>query len=155
MVFALDGSGHRPAHRLRELRREIAGDGKQPRIATVIHHGQLPTLAHVAGVRQQLVHERYQRLTADHLQALVAVAGKQHVMRLKRHGGCHGYRFFAGALHVERDASLALRLLHALVKQARQQHVPQADLQFSGFQMRVPRSHRAVLIVEHAHQLRG
>ena len=155
MVFALDGRSHGPAHCLRKLRGQVTRDRKQAGRARVIHHGQLPALAHVARVRQQLVHQRHQRLTTHHLQALVAIAGKQHVVRLKRHGGSHRHRFLAGALHVERDAALPLRLLHALIEQPRQQHMPQAHLQFGGFEVRVPRTHRPVFVVEHTHHLRG
>lgn len=76
-------------------------------------------------------------------------------MRLQRHGRSDGHCFLAGAFHVEGDAPLALGLLHAFVEQAREQHVPQPHLQFRRLQVRIPRTHRAVVIVQHAYQLRG
>ena len=56
MVFALDGRSHGPTHCLRKLRGQVARDRKQAGRARVIHDGQLPALAHITRVRQQLVH---------------------------------------------------------------------------------------------------
>ena len=155
VIFALDRRRHGPAHGLRKLRREIAGDGKQIAFDRVIHHRQLPALAHVLGVRQQLAHQVDEAAAARDLQALVAIGRKQHVARAHRHALRHRHRFLAGGLDVERDLSLALRAVHAIVEHARQQHVAQAQLQIGGREMRVPGADRAMLVVEHAdHVLR-
>ena len=73
MIFALDRRRHRPAHGLRELGRQIAGDRKDVAGFGVITHGQLAPLAHVTRVRQRLVHKIDQRNAARNLQPLVAV----------------------------------------------------------------------------------
>ena len=57
--------------------------------------------------------------------------------------------------HIEGDLSLALRALHAVVEDAREQHVAQADLQILGLEARIPLAHGLVLVVEHAHQADG
>ena len=50
---------------------------------------------------------------------------------------------------------LALRALHPVVEDAGEQHVPQADLQLGRVEVRMPRTHRAMPVVEHAHELDG
>jgi len=60
--------------RLPEMEKNVAGLG-------VIHDRQLTSLAHVAGIGEQLAHEIEQRDTAHDLQALIAVGRKQHVAR--------------------------------------------------------------------------
>ena len=60
--------------------------------------------------------------------------------------------FLAEAAHIKGDLSLALRALHAVIEDAREQHVAQADLQVFGLEARVPLAHGFVLVVEHAHQ---
>jgi len=60
---------------------------------------------------------------------------------------------FAQRANVERDFTGALIALHSIVVQARQQHVAQADLQFRGIEVRMPRPHRIAGIVEYAHQI--
>ena len=79
--------------------------------------------------------------------------GKQHVARAQRHALRHRHGFLAQAAHVERGLALPLRALHALVEDAREQHVPQTDLQVVHFEVRVPRADRHVAVVEHAHQV--
>ena len=65
----------------------------------------------------------------------------------------HG--FLAEAAHIEGDLSLALRALHAVVEDAREQHVAQAHLQVLGLEARIPLAHGLVFVVEHAHQSHG
>ena len=120
----------------------------------MIHDRQLPALAHVARVREQLAHELDQRLAAHHVDALLAIGRKQHVAGLQRHGLRHAHGLLAEAAHIEGDLSLALRALHAVVEDAREQHVAQADLQVFGLEARIPLAHGFVLVVEHAHQAR-
>ena len=84
--------------------------------------------------------------------ALLAVRRKQHVARLQRHGLRDGDGLLAERAHVEGDLSLALRALHAVVEDAREQHVAQADLQVFGLEARIPLADGFVLVVEHAHQ---
>ena len=67
----------------------------------------------------------------------------------------HRHGFLAEAAHIEGDLSLALRALHAVVEDARQQHVAQADLQVFGVEARIPGPDGFVLVVEHAHQADG
>ena len=71
----------------------------------------------------------------------------------KRHAGSHRDRFFAGGLDIEGDPALALDLLHAVIEQARQQHVPQPNLQLLGLQVRIPGAYRALIVPEHAYHL--
>ena len=153
MILALDRRRHRPANGLRKLSREIAGDGKNIAGLGVVHHRQLAALAHVAGVGQQLAHEIDQRNAARNLQPLIAIRRKQHVAGPQRHALRHRDRFFSQRADVKRDLAGALIALHAIIVQARQQHVPQSDLQFRRIEMRMPGAHRIAGIVEHAHQL--
>ena len=153
VVLALDRRGHRPAHGLRELGREVARDREDPPRRPVIHDGQLPALAHVARVRQQLAHQVHERPPADHVEPLVAVRREQHVPGTQRHRLRDRDGFLAERAHVERDLSLALRALHAIVEHPREQHVLEADLQVRRIQVRMPGPDRAVLVVEHAHEL--
>ena len=118
----------------------------------MIHDGQLAALAHVARVGEQLAHELDQRFAANHVDALLAIGRKQHVAGLQRHGLGHPDGFLAVAAHIKGDLSLALRSLHAVIEDAREQHVAQADLQVFGFEARVPLAHGFVLVIEHAHQ---
>ena len=57
--------------------------------------------------------------------------------------------------HVEGNLPGALDALHAVVEDPRQQHVAQRDLQVRGFEVRMPRPDRAMLLVEHAHEALG
>ena len=155
VVLALDRCGHRPADGLRELGREVARDREDPPRRPVIHHGQLPALAHVARVRQQLAHQVDERPPADHVEPLVAVRRKQHVPGAQRHRLSDRHGFLAERAHVEGDLSLALGALHAIVEHSRKQHVLEADLQIRRVEMRVPGTDGAVLVVEHANELGG
>ena len=46
-------------------------------------------------------------------------------------------------------------LLHAVIEEARQQHIAQPLLQFVGVEVRIPRAHRALLVIEDADQAGG
>jgi hypothetical protein len=151
-VLALDRRRHGPAHGLRELRREVAGDREDVAVAPVVHDGQLPALAHVARVREQLAHEVEHRPPAREIEPLVAVRGEQHVRGAQRHRHRDRHRLLAVRAHVEGDLSGTLDALHAVVEYARQQHVAQRDLQLGRLQVRMPRPDGAVLVVEHAHE---
>ena len=87
--------------------------------------------------------------------ALLPVRRKQHVAGLQRHRLRHGHGLLAEAAHIEGDLSLALRALHAVVEDAREQHVAQADLQVFGLEARIPLADGFVFVVEHAHQPDG
>ena len=43
--------------------------------------------------------------------------------------------------------------LHAVIEEARQQHVAQADLQLRRLEVRIPGTDRAVILAQHAHHL--
>ena len=152
VILALDRRRHRPADRLRKLGREIARDRKNVPLPRVIHHRQLTPLAHVPGVRQQLVHHVDQRHAARDVQPLIAIRREQHVAGTQRHARRHGDGLLTERTDVERDLSRALRALHAFVEDARQQHVAQTHLQLRRVEMRMPRSDRVPGIVENAHQ---
>jgi hypothetical protein len=77
----------------------------------------------MTGSCRQLAHELDQRLAAHHVDALLAIRRKQHVAGLQRHGLRHTHGFFAIAAHIKGDLSLALRALHSVVEDAREQHV--------------------------------
>src|SRR5262245_12706653 len=64
VVLPLDRGRHGPADRLRELRREVAGDGEDVAVTPVVHDRQLAALAHVARVRKQLAHQVQDRPSA-------------------------------------------------------------------------------------------
>ena len=152
-VLALDGRRHGPADRLRILGGQVAGDREDVAARPVVHDGHLPPLAHVAGVREALTHEVDQVAAPHDLQALLPVGRKQHVPGRKRHAGRHRHRLLARGLDVKGDAPLALDLLHPVVEQPHEQHVPQTHLQLLGLQVRVPRADRAVILVQDAHHL--
>ncbi len=118
----------------------------------MIHHGELAAPAHVAGVGQQLTHEIDQPLAAHDLETLIAICRKQHVTGLKGHAGGDRHRFLAGGLHIESELALALETHHAIIEQAREQHIPQAESQILGRDMRIPRTDGAMRVVEHANQ---
>jgi len=155
MILALERGRHRPAHGLRKLRGEIAGNREQVPRLRVIHDRQLPSLAHVACVREQLAHHIHERDPADDVQPLVAVGRKQHVARTQRHARGNRYRLLTERAHVERDFAGPLRALHAIVEQAREDHVAQADLQILGIETRMPGTHRLAVVVEHTHEFHG
>ena len=153
MIFALERCRHRPADRLRELRGEIARDREQIPGPGVVHHRKLPALAHVARVREQLTHHVDQRGATNDMQTLIAVGREQHVARLERHALGDGNRFLAQRPHVEGDFSGALGTLHAVIVEAREQHVPKAHLQFLRVEVRMPRTDGFVVVVQNPHQL--
>ena len=72
---------------------------------------------------------------------------------VQRHTGGHRDRLLARGLDVEGDAALALDALHSVIEQTRQQHVPQAHLQFLGLEVRIPGTYGTVIIAQHPHHL--
>ncbi len=155
VIFVADRGRHRPAHGLRKLRCQVAGDRENAPRVPVIHDRQLPALAHVARVRQQLAHQFYDGLAAHHVDALLAIRRKQHVAGQQRHGLRHRDRLLAEGTHVEGNLSLALRALHAVVEDAREQHVAQPHLQVLVFEPRIPGTHGFMFVIEYAHQPDG
>nr|WP_322109424.1 hypothetical protein [Steroidobacter cummioxidans] len=53
------------------------------------------------------------------------------------------------------DFSAALSAMHAVVERARQHHVTQAELEIGGGQMRIPRAHGAMVVIEDADHFLG
>jgi len=74
-------------------------------------------------------------------------AGKEHVHRTQGHPCGNRDGLFTGGLHIERDASLTLNLLHAVIECAGQHHVPQCDLQLRRVQVRIPGTDRTVVVI--------
>ena len=112
----------------------------------------LPPLGVVALVRNAVAHHVDQVAPAHQLQTRLAVAWEQDVVVAQRHALRNRDRLLAQRLHVERELAGALQCLHTVVVDAQQQHVAQPGAQHLGFQPGVPVAHRAVLVVEHAHQ---
>src|SRR3569623_1454881 len=152
---ALGGRGHRPAHGLRILRREVARDREEARLAHRIHDRQLLDLQPVALVRIDLVHHVDEAPAPRDEQPLLAIGGEAHILVIEREGGGDGDRLLAGALHVEAGLALALGAEHAFVERARQRHRTQHRAQRVGRQARVPRANRLAGLVEHAIQFLG
>ncbi len=153
MVLALDRRCHRPANRLRELRRQVTRDGEHVAGLAVIHDRQLPALAHVACVGQALAHHVDELDAAIQEQPLVAVRREAHVPGTQRHALRDRHGLFAARLHVKRNSSLPLDCPHPIVEGTGQHHPAQRDLQLLRIEVRVPRSLCRVVVVEHAHQL--
>ncbi len=149
-AVALHRAGHRPAHRLRGLRREIAADGEEAVLAARIHDWQLAALQLVALVRVDLVDHLDQRVAALDQDALLAIAGEDHVVPRQRHRGRDAGRLLPGALHVEAGLALPLSAEHALVERARHRHVAEHGAQRIGIELGIPRPVRLVVIAQHA-----
>ena len=120
--IALGGAGHRPAHRLWILSRQIAGHGKEAILAGAIHDRQLTAFKFIAAVREDLVHHLDHRIAAREQDALLAIAREAHILPVQREGGGHGGRLLAGAFHVEAGLALPLRAEHTLVERSGQRH---------------------------------
>src|SRR6185312_9398799 len=151
--LALDGRRHCPAPRLWKLGSEVAGDREDVARARVIHDGHLPPAARVTGIRQTLPHEVDEAAPADDEEPLIAVRREKHVARLQRHPLRNRHGFLAGRLHIEGNPPLTLHALHAVIEETREQHVAQPHLQLFRLEVRIPGTHGASLVIEHAHQL--
>ena len=152
----LDRRGHGPAHRLHELRRQVARDREEAGPLVRVHHRQLAAAQRVAPVAEQLAHQLDDvDVVAAQQQALLAVGGEVHVARLQRLRVRDRDRFLAQRLHVERDLLLPLRDQHARVEGAGAQHRDQAALQVRHVDLGRPRPDRVPLGIEHADQLPG
>ena len=154
-AVALHRAGHRPAHRLRRLRGKVAADGEEAVFAARIHDRQLAALQLVALVRVDLVDHFDQRVTALDQNALLAVAGKDHVIPRQCHRGRDAGRLLARALHVEAGLALPLPAEHAFVECARHRHVAEHLAQRVRVELGIPRSVRLVVITQNADQPEG
>ncbi len=110
----------------------------------MVHDRKLSAAAHVAGIGQQLAHQIDQPLAAHHLQTLVAIRRKQHVAGFQRHAGGDRDGFLARGLHIKGELALALVPHHPIIEQPRQQHVPQAQAELIGREVRIPGSDGAM-----------
>ena len=154
-AVALDRRCHRPADRLRELGAEIARDGEEAVRLVRIHDRQLAAVQLVAGVRVDLAHHLRQRIAARDQQPLLAIGREIHVLAVERGGGGDRDRLLARRLHVEAGLPLPLGAVHAVVEHPHRDHVAKDLAQGVGVELGVPRADRAMLFVEHAHQVRG
>ena len=95
-AVAADRRGHRPAHRLRELGREVARDGEEAVRVGRVHDRQLAALQRVAAVRIDLAHHLDERIVAGDEQALLAVGREAHVVAVEGVGAGDRDRLLAG-----------------------------------------------------------
>ena len=153
-AVALDRRAHRPAHGLRKLGPEIAGDREEAMLLVRVHDRQLPALQLVARVRVDLAHHLRQRIAARDEQPLLAVRREVHVVALESGRGRRRDRFLAGALHVETGLSLTLGAVHPIIEDAHCDHVAQDLAQAVGIKLGVPWTNRLVIIVKHANERR-
>ena len=152
---ALGRAGHRPAHGLRILRRQIARDREEPGFAHRIHDRQLLALQAIRRVRIDLVHHIDHRPATRDQQALLAIGRKAHILIIQREGRRHRNRLLARALHIEAGLALALGAEHALVERADQRHAAQNRSHRIGGQARIPRPDRLMIVIQHAHEFIG
>src|SRR5271168_3330303 len=80
----LDRRGHRPAHRLDELRREIPRYREEAVLLGGIHHRKLTALERVLFVRKDLVHHFDHRIAAGDQEPGLPVGRKVHVAGFER-----------------------------------------------------------------------
>ena len=154
-VVAGNRRGHRPAHGLRILRAEIAGDGEEARLLRRVEAGQLAALEPVLRVGEHGAHHVDQRPAGGDQQPLLAIGREAHVAGLQRLAMRAGDRLFAERLDVERGLALTLRQQHARVVSAGQHHVAQALTQLRRRQRPRPRPDRGAGIVDHPDQRIG
>jgi len=143
---------HGPAHGLRELVAEIAGEREEARLLHRMKDRKLAPFQPVLPVEVDLAHHVQHRPVTGDEKALLAVGGKAHVLIVQRHGLCRGDRLLAGAFEVEGRLPLALRLEHAVIEGAGHQHGAESADQRVRRQKRVPRPHRLRTVIQHAHQ---
>src|SRR5215203_344513 len=91
----LDGRGHRPADRLDELRREIAGDREKAVFARGIHDGELTPVQRIALVGIDLVHHLDDRIAASDQKPGLPIRRKVHVAGLERAAEGAAHRLLA------------------------------------------------------------
>ena len=149
-AVALRRRSHRPAHRLRILRRKVARHAEETMLGRRIHDRQLAAEQMIAAVRIDLVHHLDQRIVARDQDALLAIARENHIGPVDRHRRRDRGRLFAGTLHIEAGLALPLRAEHAVIERARQHHVSQHRAQPFGRQLRIPLSLRVAVEIEHA-----
>ena len=153
--ITLDRARHRPAHRLRRLGGEIATDREEAVLLARIHDRQLAALQLVAPVRIDLVDHLDQGIAALDQDALLAIAGEDHVVARQRHRSGHAGRLLAGALHVEAGLALPLPAEHPLVESAGHGHVAEHRAQRFGIELGIPGPMRAIVVAQHADQAIG
>ena len=152
-AVVFDRTRHRPAHRLRILRGQIARNRKQRLRARRIHDRQLPAFELVGAVRENLVDHLGKRIAARDKQALLAIAGKHHVVGRERQRSGDRGRFFAGRFHVEAGLALPLCAHHPRIERAGERHQPQHADQRCRIEPRVPPPVRAIVFTQHADQI--
>ncbi len=151
----LEGRSHRPAHRLAELRAEIARNREEAVIPRRIQHRQLAALQRVLGVGQDLVHHLQERIAAGDQQPLLAIGRETHVVGGERRRLGDRDRLLAATLHVEAGLALALGPIHPLVEGACQHHRAKSAPQRVRGQIGRPGADRAPFVVQHPDQSIG
>ena len=124
-------------------------------LAARIHDRQLAAFELVAFVRIDLVDHFDHRIAAHQQDALLAIAGEDHVIAGQRHSRSNTRRFFAGALHVKAGLALALPAKHALIKRPHHGHMAEHRAQGVGIKFRIPGPVRFVVIAQHTHKAVG
>ena len=152
-LVVLDRAGHRPAHGLRILGRQVARDREHRLVARRIHDRQLPAFQRVGAVREYLVDHFGHRHAAREEHPLLAVTREHHVVARQRHRGRDRGRLFARAFHVETGLALALCAHHSRIERAGQRHQAQHADQRCGIERRIPRAVRTVIIAQHPHHI--
>ena len=154
-VVAGIGRGHGEADGLRNLRPQIAADGKEPVLPRRIHDRQLAAFDRVRGVGVDLVHHVDQGIAPGDQKPLLAIGGKAHVLAAQDVRLRAGDRLLPRALHVEAGLALPLRAVHPLVEGAGQDHRLQpVDLRLP-VEIGRPRPPRRTLIIQHPDELEG
>ncbi len=124
--IVLDGGRHRPADRLDILRGEVAGYREEAVRLGGVHDRQLPPMAGIELVREDLVHHLDHRVVVGDQKPRLTVGRKIHVALAERLAECTAHRLFAEMLHVEGRLALALRHEHTRVEGPQQHHMPEA-----------------------------
>lgn len=87
--------------------------------------GHLAALARVQHIPVALIHIIGNREAAPQQHARLAILRKHQIIGGQRRSAADMRRLLAAALHVERDATLALRLVQNFVQHAEQHHFPE------------------------------
>lgn len=95
-----------------------------------VHDGQLPAVAGIELVREDLVHHLDHGVVVGNQEPRLAVGRKIHVALAKRLAEGAAHRLLAEMLHIEGRLALTLRHQHARVEGAQQHHVPETRQQF-------------------------
>ena len=155
LVVALVGAGHGPADGLGHLGAQIAADGEEAVVLRRIHDRQLAAFDRIRGVGIDLVHHGRERIAARDQKALLAIGGEAHVLARQDHPLGDGDGLLARAFHIEAGLALAVGAMHPVVEGAGQDHGLEAATQGLGIQLRIPRTDRLAVIVQHPDQPEG